>query len=71
MPGASGGIGVREFALLLLLSPFYSKDLVVTVIVVHRIITILGDLLAYVLIFLMSKFKKKPTTFPLKTEMKG
>lgn len=71
MPGASGGIGVREFVLLLLLSPFYSKDSIVMVIVIHRIITILGDLLAYVLIILMNKIKKRPTTFPLETEMKS
>lgn len=45
-PGVSGGIGVREVILIKVLSPFFQEDIVILAAVIHRIILILGDLLA-------------------------
>ncbi len=47
VPGAPGGIGVREFVLTMLLGPVIGGGLVVTVMVIHRFINIIGDFLAY------------------------
>ncbi len=47
IPGAPGGIGIRELVLTLLLSPVVGKDCIVTLGVWHRLITVLGDFAAY------------------------
>ncbi len=49
VPGAPGGIGVREMALTLLLSPVIGRDVTAALSVLHRIITIIGDFAAYLL----------------------
>lgn len=49
IPGAPGGIGVREMALTLLLSPVTGRDTIVVLGVLHRLVTVLGDVLAYFL----------------------
>lgn len=49
VPGAPGGIGVREFVLALLLGNLVGNELILTLSIMHRLITILGDFLAYVL----------------------
>lgn len=54
-PGASGGVGVREIILLTLLTPFYPRQSVLTVIVIHRLITTAGDIAAYFLILAVGK----------------
>ena len=51
VPGAPGGIGVRELVITLLLSGVMGEGLVVTLSITHRLITIIGDFLAYVLRF--------------------
>ena len=57
-PGASGGLGVREIILLTLLSPFYSRESIVTVIVIHRVVTTMGDIAAYLFILLIGRMGK-------------
>lgn len=47
VPGAPGGVGVREFVLLYLLSEPIGADLVLTAILLHRLVTIAGDFEAY------------------------
>lgn len=47
VPGSPGGIGVREAVLLLLLNPFFGEQAVSLSIIVHRILSILGDCLVY------------------------
>lgn len=47
VPGAPGGIGVRELALTLLLTPLTGAQLVAALSVLHRLITVLGDFTAY------------------------
>lgn len=49
VPGAPGGIGVREMALTLLLSPVIGRDVTAVLSVLHRMITIIGDFAAYLL----------------------
>ena len=53
VPGAPGGIGVRELVITLLLGSVMGEGLVVTLSITHRLITIIGDFLAYVLRFLL------------------
>lgn len=57
-PGASGGIGVREVVIIFLLGPVVGKDLVLTLSVVHRLITIIGDFLCYFYVILINRSKK-------------
>ena len=45
----AGGIGVREMALTLLLAPVMGRDKIVVLSVMHRLVTVLGDVLAYFL----------------------
>ena len=47
VPGAPGGIGIRETVLLLMLGPFYPKDLILIAAILNRIISIAGDTLAF------------------------
>lgn len=49
VPGAPGGIGVRELVLTLLLSPVIGREQIVALGVLHRLITVAGDFAAYVL----------------------
>lgn len=47
VPGAPGGIGVRESTMLLILGQFYSSDIAVLAAILLRILSILGDLTAF------------------------
>lgn len=47
VPGAPGGIGIREMVLMLLVGSVIGRDQVVSIAVVHRLITIIGDVFAY------------------------
>lgn len=55
VPGASGGIGVRELVITLLLGSVVGANLVVTLSVIHRLITIIGDFLAYVVMLVLRR----------------
>lgn len=55
VPGASGGVGVRELALTLLLSNTIGPDLIVSLTVVHRLITIVGDFCVYLCVLAREK----------------
>ncbi len=50
--GAPGGIGIRESILVLLLSPFYGKSIILLAALLHRIIFLLGEFLAFGLGFI-------------------
>lgn len=56
IPGAPGGIGVREYAFVLLLSPFTDKAIALQAILFFRLINVAGDLL----LFSMAKGLLKP-----------
>lgn len=47
VPGSSGGIGIRESVMMILLSELYGTDKILLVSVLLRIVTTLGDLFAY------------------------
>lgn len=49
VPGAPGGIGVREFVLVNVLGSVVGAELIVTLMVIHRLITIVGDFIAYII----------------------
>ena len=55
VPGASGGIGIREMALYLLLGPLLGEGLVLALAVIHRLITIIGDFLGYLIVVLLNR----------------
>jgi uncharacterized membrane protein YbhN (UPF0104 family) len=47
LPGAPGGVGVREYAFVLLMSSSLGEFNALQIIIMHRVITILGDLLLW------------------------
>lgn len=49
VPGAPGGIGVRESVFLLILNPIYKKEIVLLAVVFLRITSILGDIAAFLM----------------------
>jgi glycosyltransferase 2 family protein len=57
LPGAPGGIGVREYAFILLFGTFIGKGIALEVIVIHRLVAIVGDVL-----FLLSAYLLKLDT---------
>ena len=57
VPGASGGMGIREMTLLLLLGPIMGNELVLPLSLVHRLITIIGDFIGYLITELPRKLK--------------
>lgn len=46
-PGAPGGLGVKESVLILMLSPMYGREYTLIAALIHRLISIFGDLLAF------------------------
>jgi hypothetical protein len=44
-PGSPGGLGVKEAVLLILLAPMFGPDLTLLASVIHRVISIFGDLI--------------------------
>lgn len=59
MPGAPGGIGVREAALTILLSPFerIQIDKILLAIVIYRFVNIIGDILGLLTSFFVIKIR--------------
>ena len=47
VPGAPGGLGVREAALILILGAAYPSDIIIMAAVLHRILSIAGDAVAF------------------------
>lgn len=58
-PGAPGGVGIREALLIFILTPFYTNSIVLLAAVLLRIISILGDLIAFVTEPMIIKFYNK------------
>lgn len=54
VPGAPGGIGIREYVAQLLIEPLIGAELTLTISLIHRLITIIGDFAAYLLGILIS-----------------
>jgi len=49
VPGAPGGLGIREAILLMFMSDTLSESLLITSTIIHRVVCVLGDILAYVI----------------------
>ncbi len=49
LPGASGGIGVREYSFVALFSPYTEEILALQIIILYRLITIVGDILFFLI----------------------
>lgn len=59
VPGAPGGIGIRESILLLILTQFYTNSIVLLAIILLRIISVLGDLIAFFFEPILLKYYKQ------------
>ncbi|MCL2600265.1 MAG: hypothetical protein FWD88_03700 [Treponema sp.] len=57
-PGASGGMGVRELVLYMFLGNYLSTAIVLSSAIMHRLVSIAGDVLAYGISLAYSKIKK-------------
>jgi hypothetical protein len=58
VPGASGGIGVREAMLLALLRPFFPQETILASALLLRILTIVSEIFAYTLSVPLSRNKR-------------
>ena len=54
-PGAPSGIGVREVVMLMFLGDFVDPSVLMAAMVMHRILTVMGDVFAYVVAVLLAK----------------
>jgi len=57
-PGAGGGMGVREFVLYMFLGNFLDVGVVLSSAIMHRLITMMGDVFAYGFILIYSRVRK-------------
>lgn len=57
IPGAPGGLGVREIILSLLLKDFYVVEVIMMAVVIQRVISILGDVFAWIAATLIEQWK--------------
>jgi len=46
-PGAPSGLGVREYVMLMFLTGFVNYSILISAMVMHRVLTIIGDVFAY------------------------
>lgn len=60
VPGAPGGLGVRESMLLLVLDPILPGSQVLIVAILHRILSILGDAAAFAALPLLRRRQSRP-----------
>lgn len=59
-PGAPGGLGVREFVLFMLLSPWVDQPTVLIAMVIGRLVTIIGDILFFLIGLHLGREYPKP-----------
>jgi len=57
VPGAPGGLGIREAMLLLFIGGTFDEGILLSSVVFYRIVCVGGDVIAYVYAFLYSKYK--------------
>lgn len=55
---APAGLGVTEAVQIILLAPIISKEYIISMAIIRRVVTILCDVLFYILCFMLNKFKK-------------
>lgn len=59
VPGAPGGIGIREFALLIILGGPCGQGFTLVAMIIHRIASIIGDVLAFAFEIVFNKITRK------------
>ncbi len=69
VPGAPGGIGVREAILVLLLSPVIGDTVTLSAALIHRLISIIGDFTGYMIALGLKP--KEPTEKKQEVKRKG
>ena len=63
-PGAPGGLGIREYVLLMLFTPIFPRNDMLVIIVIMRVITVLGDIFAYLVgLIIKSRMRKKDMSY--------
>ena len=55
-PGAPSGLGIREAVMVMFLTGFVYDDILVAAMVMHRVLTVLGDVMAFLAAWAISKF---------------
>lgn len=58
-PGVPGGIGVREFVVVTTLSEYINSSHLITILVIHRLVSILGDITAFTVGLILMTIRKK------------
>lgn len=66
VPGAPGGIGVREAVLVLLLGPLVGKEVTLSAALIHRLVSIIGDTIEYVIAVKTGKSCSKEKSYEKK-----
>ena len=61
VPGAPGGIGVREAVLAFMLKDICGEENILIAVVIQRLISVLGDVFAYIISLLLSVIKRNNT----------
>lgn len=59
VPGAPGGIGVREAILYVLLAPVFGMEITMMAALIQRLFSIAGDVLAFVIQMVMGRIKRE------------
>lgn len=62
IPGASGGIGIRETILCFLLNSLMNESALMFIIIAHRLVTIIGDFIIYAISIFLYKYAKTRTS---------
>jgi len=63
VPISPGGIGIREAVLLVFLGTMINEGVLLSTMVMHRLLQVMGDVLGYGAALTYNKFAKEPTTF--------
>ena len=58
-PGAPSGLGIREFVLLMSLGGIINEEILLSAIVIHRVLQIAGDIVAYIMAMSYANTKKR------------
>lgn len=57
VPGAPGGIGIKEYILVLLLGSFFPKDIILVSVILHRCLNVFSEIIAFVIMKIDTRLK--------------
>jgi len=58
-PGAPSGLGIREAVMMMFLTGLVYDDILLAALIIHRVVTMVGDVFAYFIGLIFVKFTKK------------